>query len=138
MMISSTKLYLLAALTLTMIGCHGGHFSVGLYDDDYGHHRSNRYRDRHHDRHHNRVVAFRLPDHVCTHDCHDHYWNGDHYVRIRERHHHGRDCGHHWNGKSWIIRKILRNHDRDHDHGHHKIKIKKRKRGHHDHHGHHD
>lgn len=126
---SSTKLYLLAALTLTMTGCYSGYLSMGLHDDDYGHHRYRnraRHRDRNRDRHHNRVVAFNLPNHVCTHDCHDHFWNGDRYVRIREKHHHGRKCGHHWNGKSWIIRKIVR----DHDYDHHKIKIKKRKRGH--------
>ncbi|MFQ5494377.1 MAG: hypothetical protein ACE5EX_03255, partial [Phycisphaerae bacterium] len=42
--------------------------------------------------------------HVCAHDCHDHYWNGVTLVALTG-HHHGPGCGHHWNGKYWVLAK---------------------------------
>lgn len=40
--------------------------------------------------------------HVCTHDCHDHFWNGSRIVKLTS-HRHGRGCGHAFRGGHWIV-----------------------------------
>ena len=48
--------------------------------------------------------------HVCTPDCHEHYYDGEKLVILRG-HRHGPGCGHVWNGKYWVPgqkRKVLR------------------------------
>lgn len=41
--------------------------------------------------------------HVCTRDCHNHYWDGAKLVVLTQSHHHGPNCGHHWSGKRWLV-----------------------------------
>ena len=43
------------------------------------------------------------PRHICTHDCHEHYWDGARLVVITGGHHHGATCGHVWNGTHWVV-----------------------------------
>ncbi len=40
--------------------------------------------------------------HVCTRACHHHYHNGTKLV-VLKGHRHGRNCGHSWSGKRWIL-----------------------------------
>lgn len=40
--------------------------------------------------------------HVCTRDCHHHYWDGARLIEVRG-HRHGPGCGHSWSGKYWIV-----------------------------------
>ncbi len=49
------------------------------------------------------------PGHVCTRDCHDHYHNGSRLVVV-DRHRHGPNCGHRWNGRRWVVspRSVVR------------------------------
>lgn len=79
-------------------GC--GHAWSGRYwvDDDSRHeHGDRRGRRPHRDRHEHGETA----KHVCTPDCHDHFWNGSRLVTLRG-HRHGPDCGHVWKGRHWV------------------------------------
>lgn len=90
---------MLAALSATLIlaGCTLNTYS---YDDD--HHRQRR-------RSHARRVV-----HVCSMDCHHHYWDGSDVIALPHGHHHDDHCGHHWDGSHWIVR--VASHRRN-DHG---------------------
>lgn len=44
-----------------------------------------------------------VESHVCTHNCHGHYWDGHRAVEIVGGHHHGPGCGHHWDGVHWTL-----------------------------------
>ena len=39
--------------------------------------------------------------HVCTRDCHHHYYDGSRIIEL-PRHRHGPGCGHVWNGRYWV------------------------------------
>lgn len=81
---------LLVSVIMVGAGCHGGHYSFGYRDDDHhGHGRRGR----------------RVKAHVCTHDCHKHYWDGVRLVVLSSGHRHSHDCGHNWNGKHWVVVK---------------------------------
>jgi len=41
--------------------------------------------------------------HVCTRECHDHYYDGGKVIVIKGRHRHGPDCGHSWAGSRWTL-----------------------------------
>ncbi len=77
----------LAALALVCAGCRISSFSMSV-DDDH--------------RRHRRVTRLHLPTtHICTHNCHDHYWDGGRVV-VLSRHRHGPNCGHYWDGSYWL------------------------------------
>lgn len=40
--------------------------------------------------------------HVCGVDCHEHYYDGRKTV-IVSGHRHGPGCGHHWDGRRWVV-----------------------------------
>ena len=77
------RLLSLVPVTLICFGCGGG-FSIGYHD-----HRPAR-------RHHVRRA------HVCTHDCHHHYHDGTRLM-VLKGHRHGPGCGHHWDGRHWVL-----------------------------------
>ena len=83
----------LLAVLAVCVGCRIGRVSLSVYDDP--HH----YRPVH-------VTRVHVPAaHVCTYDCHEHYWDGAGVVVIAGGHHHSPDCGHHWNGSHWVVLK---------------------------------
>ncbi len=45
----------------------------------------------------------RRAPHVCSRDCHHHYYDGAKLVVIGGGHRHGRSCGHHWDGHHWVV-----------------------------------
>ena len=96
----------LGSVTLAVAGCRISSFSMSAYDDD--HH----YRGRSHV-----TRVYTDAGHICTHDCHDHYWNGSRVVVLSGGHRHGPGCGHHWGGKRWVVMS-------KHGHGHSKVKVK--------------
>lgn len=113
-----TKGVRFAALGLAALACGGcriSSFSLSVHDDGYRHHRSG---------HVARVYTH--VDHVCSHDCNDHYWNGSHVVVISGGHHHGPGCGHHWSGARWTI--VAKHRIKHGHHGGSHIKIKKIKK----------
>lgn len=82
----------LVSITLGCLGCADGRFSFSYYD-----HKPRPVRVTHVHRH---------ARHVCTHDCHDCYWNGVKVVMLTG-HRHGHGCGHVWDGGNWVIaRKV--------------------------------
>ncbi len=42
-------------------------------------------------------------EHVCSYDCHHHYWDGGRLVVIQGRHRHGPGCGHAFDGRRWLV-----------------------------------
>lgn len=48
-------------------------------------------------------VRYVQHSHVCTRNCHDHYYDGTRVVIISGRHHHGPHCGHYWDGHYWVL-----------------------------------
>ena len=90
------SLWLVGLVGFVCSGCGGGRFSFGYHD-----HRPVRVTRVH-----------RHTRHVCTHDCHNHYWDGTDVLVISD-HRHGRDCGHWWDGAHWVLvgkRKAARVH----------------------------
>ena len=86
------------------IGCNGGSLSLAYHDSHHVvepvHVRPVHVRPVHVDiveRPHVSVI------HVCTHDCHNHYWDGAKLVVIARGHRHGANCGHHWSGRRWVV-----------------------------------
>ncbi len=57
------------SVTLAVAGCRISSFSLSAYDDDH----------HYHGRSHVTRVSIDA-GHICTHDCHDHYWNGSRVV----------------------------------------------------------
>ena len=97
------------ATVLVCLGCRGGSFSLNLYDYD-----PPPVRVTHVHRH---------VDHVCSYDCHDHYWDGARVVVVSD-HRHGHGCGHVWDGMHWVVvikRRVNRAH---HDHPTRVVKVK--------------
>ena len=47
------------------------------------------------------------PRTVCTHDCPDCYYDGSRVVVIKG-HRHGPGCGHHWDGRNWVVVRKVR------------------------------
>ena len=88
----------IAALILVSFGCSLGSLSFHHYDDRPVHSR--------------RV----LHNHVCSRDCHDHYYDGRGVVVIGGSHHHGPGCGHHWDGHHWKI--LIKGKSMSRHHGH--------------------
>ena len=76
------------SIALLGAGCAGGRISFNYYD-----HEPKRTRVTH---------VYRHADHVCSHDCHDHYWDGTR-VLVLKGHRHHRDCGHIWDGGHWVV-----------------------------------
>ncbi len=112
-----TRLIGLAALATAVIftgGCRISSFSMSAYDD-------------HHYRHRPAGVThvYAHEGHVCSHDCHDHYWDGTRVVVLAGGHRHGPHCGHNWNGSRWII--VGKHAFKPSHRGHKKIKIKRRR-----------
>lgn len=123
---TAIKLAVLSVITIGATGCHRLSYR---YDDDH-HHRRGRRAARA-----ARAYAYTHPRHVCSRDCHDHYWDGSQYVSLRRSHHHGHNCGHHWNGKAWL--SVRAYNSKGNDYGHHKKykkhkKYKNKSKGHHD------
>jgi hypothetical protein len=88
------RLFVLAvagSLSLACSGCRIVGFSISSYE-----HRPRPVRVTH-------VVEH--PVHVCSQDCHDHYWDGAQVVVISGGHRHGPQCGHHWNSTHWVVVK---------------------------------
>ena len=89
-----------SAVLLFIVGCSDGGFSLNYYEP--------------------RPVVHSRPvrahiTHVCTHDCHDHYWDGRRVVTLHGRHRHSSHCGHHWDGSRWIVSaKISKGHKSGH------------------------
>ncbi len=79
---------LLASVGLACVGCWPGHVSFSYHEDEPAH----------------VVHVHRHTAHVCTHDCHDHHWDGEKVVVI-SGHRHGAGCGHHWDGSHWGVVK---------------------------------
>jgi hypothetical protein len=90
----------ITALLLVSSGCSLGSISFHHHDDRPVHSR--------------RV----LHNHVCNRDCHDHYYDGQRVVVIRDRHRHGPECGHHWDGRHWMVVKKGKSKVRRHAHVH--------------------
>lgn len=93
----STRPLTLVAVTglvLVFAGCRLSTLSLNYHEDSYDH------RPTH--------VTYVEPhvSHVCTHDCHDHFYDGSRVVVLRNGHRHGHDCGHHWDGRFWIAAKV--------------------------------
>ncbi len=42
------------------------------------------------------------PVHICTHECHHHFWDGGKLV-VLKGHRHGPGCGHHFDGRHWVV-----------------------------------
>lgn len=40
--------------------------------------------------------------HICTRDCHEHFYDGGRVVAV-VGHRHGPGCGHEWSGKYWVL-----------------------------------
>ncbi len=81
---------LVVAAGMVCVGCRVSGFSLSVHD---------------HDARPVRVKRVHVPRaHICTHDCHAHYWDGAKVIVLAE-HRHGHDCGHHWDGSHWIVRK---------------------------------
>ncbi len=82
--------FMLALLPATVIlaSCRIGHRS---FDDDHHRHRPRRVSHAH------RVT------HVCTLDCHHHYWDGTAIIALSAGHHHDAHCGHHCDGEYWVV-----------------------------------
>ena len=78
----------LVSIMFGCLGCAGGRLSLSYYDRE-----PRPVRVTHVHRH---------AKHVCTHDCHDCYWDGIKVV-VLKGHRHGPGCGHVWDGKNWII-----------------------------------
>jgi len=73
-----------SVVALAVTGCFGKSMSFSYYEPD-----------------HVRVKRVYLPSHhVCSHRCHEHYWDGRGVVVLRG-HRHGPGCGHHWDGGYW-------------------------------------
>ena len=120
MSIRSLRWLAVAGIAVACSGCRLGSVSIGYYDDD------NHYR-RHRTRHVTRIHT----GHVCSSGCSDHYWDGGRVVMLTD-HHHGYDCGHHWDGSHWIAEKVRhigrKIHKKFHkSHKSKKIKIKRRR-----------
>ncbi len=82
----------LSCVLITCASCRIGRVSFG-YEDD---------RPR-------RVThVHRVPTHVCTTDCHRHYWDGTRVIVLSKGHHHGSQCGHHWDGVHWVVARKAR------------------------------
>jgi len=83
------KMLLPAAIAWSFVaGCSGGSLSLNYYEP--------------------RPVVYSRPvyvreHHICSHDCHDHYWDGHGVVVLRDRHRHGPGCGHYWDGSHWTV-----------------------------------
>ena len=79
---------LAVGLALAGMGCSGGAFSFNYYDDPPPR---------------RQVTVVQVePGHICTPAC-VHYYDGARYVVIRGRHHHGRGCGHVFDGRHWMV-----------------------------------
>ncbi len=87
-------LFAAAGLVLVFAGCRLSTLSLNYHEDTYDHRPAR--------------VTYVEPhvSHVCTYDCHDHYYDGSRVVVLRSGHRHGRNCGHHWDGRFWIASKI--------------------------------
>ncbi len=103
------RLIPVAPIAFVCLGCHGGAFSFNFHD-------SRPVRVKH---------VHTRARHVCTHDCHDCYWDGDRVVFIKGHRHHA-NCGHRWNGRDWVVvrsnarpvsPKVVRVHKAKHVHG---------------------
>ncbi len=99
MMIRCVRIGLAVIPAAMCLGCNGGSLSLA-------------YHDSHHvvEPVHVRPVHVDIVErphvsvtHVCTHDCHNHYWNGAKRVVLARGHRHGANCGHHWSGKRWVV-----------------------------------
>lgn len=94
------SLLILPLLSAVVIfgGCRLGRISIG------------------HDDHRPRRVthAHRATIHVCTYDCHHHYWDGVRIVALATGHRHHDSCGHHWDGHHWVVRKARVSRGRGH------------------------
>lgn len=88
-----TGLFSLVVVVVAAVGCTVRHVSVGYYDD----------------RPPRRDVYV---DHICSHDCHDHYWDGRRIVVLKSGHRHYPGCGHRWTGRYWVV---VHDHDDHHD-----------------------
>jgi hypothetical protein len=89
-----TRLICLTVLfpaAVVISGCRLGSLSFRYHDDD--HHGHGRARVTH---------VYAETGHVCSHGCHDHYWDGGRVVVV-SGHRHGPGCGHHWSGSHWLV-----------------------------------
>ena len=91
MVVRSLACVVLGSLTCLCFGCAGGSLSV-----DYHDHRPVR-------RTHVHRTHVHRP-HVHTHRCRDCYYDGDTLLVIKG-HRHGPGCGHHWDGRRWVVRR---------------------------------
>ncbi len=99
MLTRSKSLLPLATVVLACLACRGGSFSLNFHDYDPRPVRVTHVRERH--------------VHVCTRDCHEHYWNDGALVVI-SGHRHSSRCGHHWDGGRWVVvkrRNVRHGHD---------------------------
>ena len=114
----SRRLGVLPLLSILMVclGCSGGRISFSYYDDDPSPVKVVRV--------HKHTHAYAHPPHVCTHDCHDCYWDGARVVVIKG-HRHGPGCGHVWSGKNWVVVKKGRAKRHHHPHGHRVTRIRR-------------
>ncbi len=84
-MIRLFPMVLIPFALISLAGCGGRGLSIHYYERE--------------------PVVRRAPvhiDHICARDCHHHYHDGTRLVVLDDRHHHGRHCGHHWNGSHWV------------------------------------
>jgi hypothetical protein len=74
-------------VTVAVTGCRSASFS---YHEERPRHRP--------------VRVYEAPrGHVCSRDCHDHYWDGRRVVVIQSGHRHYPGCGHEWDGGRWVV-----------------------------------
>lgn len=86
--IHSVYLTLFASVTLLAAGCADGRFSFSYYDNEPRPARV--------------AHVYRHTGHICTPDCHEHYWDGGR-ILVLSGHRHHRGCGHIWDGGHWVV-----------------------------------
>ena len=93
------------ALPIMLAGCQGSNVSLNYVDDDHHHRPAATHRPVYVDDHHHHVAqpVYVHADHVCSHDCHDHYYDGARVIVIGSGHRHHPGCGHDWDGRHWVV-----------------------------------